>query len=482
MSIPFVPLYINGQAKPASTDAAFDVHNPYSNEVVTRAASASRQDCQDAVAAAVQAFRSWEHSLLAERRDIFLKAADLLRTERYKTKVLAAMTEEICSVEFLANFNVEIATGMLRYVAGMITELKGETFPSVKRGGHVIAQRRAQGVVLGIAPWNSPLVLSIRAMALPIICGNTVILKTSEVSPRVHYTVAELFEEAGLPHGVLNLVHMSREDAPARTAEIIAHPAVRSINFTGSDRVGRILAAEAAKYLKPCVLELGGKAPAVVLEDADIQTAARAITSSALLHSGQICMSTERVIVSRKVSEALTKAIVAEFSKFKSGGPGERIAAQFTAGSAEGIVSLLREAQAGGAKILLGNVSREGAVVQPHVVAGVKPGMRLWDRESFGPVTIIAEFDSIDEAIDLANATEYSLVGSVWTKDLNNAMDVAMRVRAGCMNVNGPTIHVEDAREHVGLGGASGYGTFSVESFTDVRMIVIHPSSPTSYP
>ncbi|EED85322.1 predicted protein [Postia placenta Mad-698-R] len=444
--IPFTPLYIDGRHRPANPPATFDVRNAYSGDVVTRAASASAQDCNDAVEAAVRAFPAWERSSYAERRDYFLKASELLKAEKYRKKFKEAFQQETCGVDYLVDLNLHITDSMLRWTASLVTELKGETFPSVIPGGQVVIHRRAQGVILGIAPWNSPLILTLRAMAIPMICGNTVVLKSSEVSPRTQYVIAELFHEAGLPAGVLNFVHASKDDVAARTFQLIAHPAVKKINFTGSDRVGRILAQEAAKYLKPCVFELGGKSPAVVLEDADIERAARAITSSTLVHSGQICMSTERVIVQRKVAPQLREALVKRFSQYRSGGPGEDLSAQFAEGSAENIVSMLQEAKDNGATFLVGDGTRAGANVHPHLVSGVKPGMRLWECESFGP-----KVDTVDEAVELANATNYSLAGAVWTKDVNSAMDVSMRIRAGCVNVNGPTFHVEDAREHGGL-------------------------------
>ncbi|KAH9920911.1 Aldehyde/histidinol dehydrogenase [Fomitopsis serialis] len=475
---PFAPLFIDGQARPASGDAKYEVHNPYSGELVSYAASASSKDCRDAVDAAVRAFPAWEKSSFGQRRDFFMRAAALLETDKYRAKVEEAIKAEIAATDFIVNLNLNMAAEMLRTLATLVTELKGETFPSHIPGGQVLVQRRAQGVVFSIAPWNSPVILTIRAAGYPIVCGNTVVLKTSEVSPRIQYVIAELFHESGLPNGVLNFIHTSRESAPARTAEIIAHPAVRKINFTGSDRVGKIIASEAGKYLKPCVLELGGKAPAVVLNDADVPRAARAITSSALVHSGQICMSTERVIVQRGVAAALKAALVTQFRKFKSGGPGEVLSAQFREDSAENVQNMLREAKQDGAGFLLGDGSREGAVIQPHIVTGVKPGMRLWERESFGP----REHDAADEAVELANATTYSLVGSVWTRDLNLALNVSSRIRYGCVNVNGPTIHVEDTREHGGLSGASGYGKFTVDAFTDSRLVVIHPAEPPPYP
>ncbi|OSX58877.1 hypothetical protein POSPLADRAFT_1151703 [Postia placenta MAD-698-R-SB12] len=482
MSVPFTSLYINGSECPASSQASFDVCNPFSGKLVTRAASASSEDCRRAVDAAADAFRTWEHSPLGVRRDFLLKAADLLATPKYREKAAAALKEETSAGDFLVEFNLQVAREWLRCIATLVAELKGESFQSTTPGGQVIAQRRAQGVIFAIAPWNAPLILAVRAVGYPIVCGNTVVLKCSEVSPRSQHIIAELFAEAGLPKGVLNVIHTSKEDAPARTAEIIANPAVKKINFTGSDRIGRIIAAEAAKHLKPCVFELGGKAPVIVLEDAEVELAAKAITFSALLFSGQICMSTERVIVQRGVAGRLTKALVAEFSKFKSGGPEERLGAQFSEGSAENIVSMLREAQEEGAKFLLGDGQRVGAVVQPHIVAGVRPGMRLWERESFGPVITLTEADTIDEAVELANATDYSLVAALWTKNVHIAMDVSMRVRTGCISVNGPTVHLEDAKDHTGLGGSTGYGRFSVSDFTDVRMVVLHGANPAPYP
>ncbi|KZT05339.1 ALDH-like protein [Laetiporus sulphureus 93-53] len=477
----FTPLYIDGQECSASSDACYEVQNSYSKEIVTLASSASSQDCQNAVDAAARAFNTWERVPLSAKRDYFLKAADLLETERYRAKVKLALQEETCAADFLVDFNLQVSVEWLRHIAGLVTQLKGESFPSTIPGGYVIAQRRAQGVILAVAPWNAPVILAVRAIGYPIICGNTVVFKTSENSPRTQFIIAELLHEVGLPKGVLNVVHISRENAPAMTSEMIAHPAVRKINFTGSDRVGRLIAAEAAKYLKPCVFELGGKAPVVVLEGADVPRAARAITFSALLHSGQICMSTERVIVQRQEAQNLIKALIEEFSKFKSGGPGERLSAQFTEASAAHIVAMLAEAKQNGARFLLGDGTRDGPVVQPHIVTDVKPGNALWDQESFGPVVVLVEVDTIDEAVDFANASDYTLVGALWTKDLNTAMDVSMRIRSGCVNVNGPTVHLED-RDHTGLGGGSGYSNFSVESFTDVRMVVIHPADAPPYP
>ncbi|KAH9944794.1 Aldehyde/histidinol dehydrogenase [Amylocystis lapponica] len=500
MTIPFTPLVIDGQDRHASTGKAFEVRNPHSGDVVGLAASASSEDCKDAVDAAARAFCTWEHVSISTRRAVFLKAASLLATERYAQKVKAALQEETAAVDSMVAFNLEQSTPSLAHIAGLVAQLKGETFPSDVPGGLVIAQRRACGVIFAIAPWNAPIYLTIRAVAIPIICGNTAVLKCSELSPRSQAIVVELLHEAGLPNGVLNFVAMPREDAPLRVAEIIAHPAVRRINvsspraahpdpsartlltahpqFTGSDTTGRLIAAEAAKHLKPCIFELGGKSPVIVLDDADVPRAARAIAHAVLMHSGQICMSTERVLVQRGAAPALAAALEAALGAARAGGPGAALSALVTPAAAANVAAMVAEARAAGARVVLGDGKADSAVVQPHLVAGVVPGMRMWERESFGPVVVLVEVASVDEAVELANATEYSLAAALWTQNVHTALDVAARIRAGCTSINGPTIHLELGRGLVGLGGASGYGHFDIDSFTDVRMVVVHPANP----
>ncbi|OSD04847.1 aldehyde dehydrogenase [Trametes coccinea BRFM310] len=485
MSLPFTPLFINGEWRPASGGESFEVRNPTTGKLVGTTASASTEDCAAAIEAAALAFQTWENSPLSLRRDILLKASDILASDEYKEKIMRAVNEETSATADTVVFNHMGPVNELRNFAGATTRLKGESFVSWIPGGQVFAQRKALGVVLSIAPWNAPIGLSLKSIVLPLVCGNTVVFKCSEVSPRTQSIVMEILDKAGLPKGVVNFIAASREDSPARVAQIIAHPAIRKINFTGSDTVGRLIAAEAAKYLKPCVFELGGKAPVVVLEDADISRAARAITSSALLHSGQICMSTERVIIQKGATEALIEQLKLLFKQIRAGDPQSdpsvTIGALFTQNSAENVINMIKEAVRDGAQVLIGDLKRDGAIVQPHIVAGVKPGMRLWDRESFGPVIALAVVDTIDDAVAAANASDYSLVAGLWTKDVHTAFDVASRIRAGCTNINGPTVHVEWMRSHGGLGGSTGYGRFMIDDWTDLRMMVLHPAKEPPY-
>ncbi|KAH9934270.1 aldehyde dehydrogenase domain-containing protein [Fomitopsis serialis] len=476
MPIPVTPLFIDGQERPSSTGASFEVRNPYSNEVVGRAAAASSDDCRDAVAAASRAFAAWEQTPPVMRASIFLKAADILETAEYREKHTVAVKDELAAADAIIGGDFMGSIMSIRETAAIIAELKGDNAPSLLAGGYAVVQRRAMGVIFAISPWNAPLALSIRACIVPILCGNTVVLKSSEVTPRTQ----ALAVEAGLPNGVLNLISTAKSEAPARVAEIIAHPAVRKINFTGGPRVGQAIAVEAARHLKPCVLELGGKAAVVVLEDADLETAAKAIVFGALLNSGQICISTERVIVQRSVAAQLLTAVKKQFSELRAGGPGCSLGPLFSEASAEHVVGLIRDAQNAGAEVLLGDGKRDGAVVQPHIVAKVTQDMKLWHNETFGPVVVFVEVDSVDEAVEKANDTEYTLMAALWTENVHTAFNVASRIRAGTININGQSVS-SDSRLG-GLGGPSGYGRFSVAEFTDTRNLFFHPSKPMIYP
>jgi len=406
-----------------------------------------------------------------------------LESEEWQKKAAASLRAEVAMPESHVIFNLRSAPGSLSNIACLVNELKGETLPSVIPGGQVFVQRRALGVVYSVVPWNAPLPLMIVSVALPLICGNTVVVRPSEICPHASSLVVDALHDAGLPAGVLNLLPMSAEITPTLTSEIIAHPAVRKIAFTGSDRVGRILAGEAAKHLKSCVFELGGKAPVVVLADADIEQASRAIVSGGLFFSGQICISTERVIVQRSVFEPLVAAIKKHIDSLTVGDPEQsHLSSLFTDRSADNIISMLKEAKEAGAELLLGNMEKAGpALLKPHVLTGVKTETRLWQRETFGPVLVVAAVDTVDEAVELANATDYSLAAAVWTNDLYNAMNVSRRIRSGSVSINGSTIHVEGTIGLSGLGGSSGYGRFNVENFTETRVITLHPPK-FSYP
>jgi vanillin dehydrogenase len=294
-------MLINGLAVSAEKGATFERRNPLDGSVATRAPAASEADAVAAVEAAAEAFKTWSQTGPSERRALLLKAADAL--EAKTPKFVEAVPAETGATGMWAGFNVMLAAGMIREAASLTTQIGGEVIPSDVPGSLAMGVRQPAGVVLGIAPWNAPIILGVRAIAVPLACGNTVVLKGSENCPRTHQLIVEAFQDAGFPAGVVNYVTNAPADAGKVVEAMIAHPAVRRVNFTGSTRVGKLIALTCAKYLKPVVLELGGKAPLVVLDDADLDDAVNAAAFGAFANSGQICMSTERIIVDRKVAD-----------------------------------------------------------------------------------------------------------------------------------------------------------------------------------
>lgn len=332
--------------------------------------------------------------------------------------------------------------------------------------------------------------LTARAIACPLICGNTVILKPSEFSPKSQHLVVRALTQAGLPAGCLNYLPSSPQDAPAVTEFAVKHPKVLRINFTGSDRVGRVIAGWAATCLKQCVLELGGKAPVLILDDANIEDAVEAVVFGALSNSGQICMSTERVIVHSSVADKFRSRLLERISTITYGNhmedPSVSMSGLYTASSCTRIVSLVKDAIAEGAELLIGDCTPSGpneSILGPHVLANVTPQMDIFQRETFGPIVCMTVANSDDEIIELANDSEFSLCASVFSQDVMRALRVAKQVRAGSCHVNGPTVYIEAPLPNGGTGGSSGYGRFGgisgVEEFTEKKIVSLAQSGMT---
>src|SRR5579883_3470020 len=305
-----IQMLIGGEAVGAAGGGVFERKNPFTGEIASRAPSGGVADARKAADAAAAAFESWAAIGPNERRGLLLKAADLLAGKASEFGRIVA--EETGATAPWGGFNVMLASQMLREAASMTTQIAGEVIPSDKPGTTALAIRQPCGVVLGIAPWNAPVILGVRAIAMPLACGNTVVLKASELCPATHSLIGQTMQEAGLPKGVVNVVTNAPADAAAVVEALIAHPAIKRVNFTGSTRVGRIIAELAGRHLKPALLELGGKAPLVVLDDADLDAAVNAAAFGAFAHQGQICMSTERIIVDEKVAYASVEALAGQ--------------------------------------------------------------------------------------------------------------------------------------------------------------------------
>jgi acyl-CoA reductase-like NAD-dependent aldehyde dehydrogenase len=361
-------MLINGLAVSAHGGATFERRNPLDGSVATRAPAASASDAVAAVEAAAAAFKGWGNSGPGERRALLNKAADAL--EAKTPAFIAAMAAETGASAMWAGFNVHLAAGMLREAASLTTQISGEVIPSDVPGSLAMGLRQPAGVVLGIAPWNAPVILGVRAIATPLACGNTVVLKGSENCPRTHQLIIEALQEAGLPPGVVNYITNAPADAGAIVEAMVAHPAVRRVNFTGSTRVGKLIAQTCAKHLKQCVLELGGKAPLLVLADADLDAAVAAAAFGAFANSGQICMSTERIIVDKSVADGFAVRFTKKAKSLPLGDPrGPQpvvLGSVVGMGTVEHCNALLDDALAKGAKLLCGG--RADSTLMPATV------------------------------------------------------------------------------------------------------------------
>ena len=458
--------------------------NPLTGEVASTAPAMKAADMAAIAARAGAAFPAWAAMGPNARRAVLTKAADNLAAKA--DAFVAAMMGEIGATRGWAMFNLGLAVGMVREAAALTTQIAGEVIPSDKPGCLAMALREPVGVILGIAPWNAPIILGVRAIAVPLACGNAVILKASEISPRTHSLIIDAFAEAGFPAGVVNIVTNAAEDAAEVVGALIDAPEVKRINFTGSTAVGRIIAKRAAEHLKPCVLELGGKAPLLVLEDADLDEAVKAAAFGAFMNQGQICMSTERVIVVDAVADAFASKFATKAGAMATGDPREGatpLGAVVDAKTVAHVNALIDDATAKGATLLTGGKA-DSVLMPATIVDRVTPDMSIYRDESFGPVTAMIRATDEADAIRIANDSDYGLSAAVFTRDTARGLNVARQIRSGICHVNGPTVH-DEAQMPFGGVGASGYGRFGgkagIDSFTELRWITIE-TQPGHFP
>jgi acyl-CoA reductase-like NAD-dependent aldehyde dehydrogenase len=453
--------------------------NPVTGKVASTAPAMTAAEANSVADRAADAFPAWSALGPNRRRALLNKAADAL--EAKAPQFIDAMMSEIGATQGWAGFNLMLAAGIVREAAAMTTQIGGEVIPSDKPGCIAMALREPVGVILGIAPWNAPIILGVRAIAMPLACGNTVVLKASEQCPRTHSLIVEAFGEV-LPKGTVNLVTNAPADAGEVVGALIDHTAVRRINFTGSTAVGKIIAKRAAEHLKPVLLELGGKAPLIVLEDADLDEAVKAAAFGAFMNSGQICMSTERIIVVDTIADAFVEKFAAKVGTMTVGDPREGkspLGAVVDQKTVDHVKDLIADAVGAGATQVNGGDSI-GVLMPAHVIDKVTPAMKLFREESFGPVVAVIRAKDEVEAIALANDTDYGLTASVFTRDTARGLRVARQIKSGICHINGPTVH-DEAQMPFGGTKASGYGRFGgkagLDSFTELRWVTIETQS-----
>ena len=445
----------------------------------------ARERARAAADAAAREFPAWSATPAAERRRLLERAGELLQERQHD--IASLIVHETGETIGWGMFNVEFGVAMLAYYASQAgAPEEAVDLPTHVPGRRAMAIRQPVGVVLSIAPWNAPVVLGVRAIGLPLAYGNTVILKASERCQRTHGAIVAALHDAGVPASAITLVVNDPEDAADTVGELIAHPAVRRINFTGSTRVGRIIAEKAGRHLKRVLLELGGNSPMIVLADADLDRAIAAATFGAFINQGQICMSTQRILVDRSIAGRFAEQMAERAQALNVGDPLDpqtQIGALLDDAAVRHVAELIEDATSRGAQVIAGGGS-QGLTFEPTVLTDVAPGMRIASEEAFGPLVAIMPVDGPDEAVTVANDNEYGLAASVFSGDTDAALAVARRLETGMCHINDATIN-EEPQSPFGGVKASGWGRFgghaALEEFTELRWITIQ-EAPRHYP
>ncbi len=472
--------FVGGEWAETGGGETFDDFDPFTGDVVARVAAGTREDARRAIDAASAAFEQWWHTPPAEKQRVLLKAADVL--ESRAEDVARWLTRETGATVGFAMFQLHFVPSLFRQAAALAYAPIGEVIPS-DYGQFAMGMRRPVGVLGAIAPWNAALILSARSIAAPLALGNTVVLKPSELSPYSGGLVwGEVFADAGLPAGVLDIVTHAPGEAGPIGDELVENPAVRRINFTGSTATGRRLAEAAGRQLKRVLLELGGYNPLIVLADADLEYAVNATAFGAFMHQGQICMSARRIIVERPIAEEFTERLAAKTAALKAGDPNEHdtvIGPLINEAALNTVRARVDEAVAKGARVLAGGEA-VGPCYAATLLADVPDDSDFARHETFGPVAAIDVVGSPDEAVERANATSYGLSAGLITQDADRGLALARRIDSGIVHVNDQTVADEPQMPFGGVKD-SGFGRFGgtavMDEFTELRWVTVTSGS-----
>ena len=472
--------YIGGDWVAANDGGTYDDTDPFTGDVFATVAAGGEDDARRAVDAAATAFPAWSLTPPAERQRIFLKAADLL--EARQMEIVESLARETgCSFGF-GMFQTIFVPNLFRQAAALAYAPLGQVIPS-DTGAFAMGIRKPVGVVGAFAPWNAALILSARSIAAPLALGNAVVLKPSEWSPFSGGLLwGEIFAEAGLPAGVLNIVTHAPGAAGPIGDVLIEHPAVRRLNFTGSSAVGRIIAEAAGRQLKRVVLELGGHNPLIVLDDADLEYAVNASAFGSYLHQGQICMSTRRIYVERPIADEFIERLAEKTRSLKVGDPKEHdtvIGPLISEQALATVKGRVEQAVAAGATVLAGGEA-VGPCFQATLLTNVPEDSEFALHETFGPVAAVEIVDNAEQAVEKANRTSYGLSAGIITTDSDRGFSLAQRIDSGIVHVNDQTVADEPQMPFGGVK-SSGFGRFGgqavVDEFTELRWVTISSGS-----
>ncbi len=474
-------LFINGEYVSSSTNTLIDDINPTTGEAFAKIHMASAEDIEAAISAADRAFKSWSKTSPKERETILNKAADIFDSKQEEIRELLAI--ETGSTFGKAMFEMGLTSEIIRTAASEAIRISGETHSSNHPGMFSYSVRKPLGVVGAITPFNVPIGLASKKFAFAMAAGNTVVVKPASATAACAIIFGEIFKEAGLPDGVFNVIPCSSSVLGEKFQE---DKRVKLITFTGSTEVGKKIAGSAAANLTKFTVELGGKSPIVILNDADIDFAVDTAAFGVYTHQGQICMAGSKVIVEEGIYEQFAAKFTEKVKTLKAGDPldpSNRIGPLIEEAQCGFIDGLIEDAVNKGAKVLTGN-SHEGCFYQATLLQDVTPDMRIYHEEVFGPVATIIKAKDIDHAIEMANDTEYGLSSAAVTNNLAHAKRLSEEIEAGMFHMNGPTIMDE---AHIPFGGVkdSGMGRegghFSIEEMTELKWITVEAPGDRHY-
>ncbi len=455
------------------------IKSPLEDTVIGMVHALTQKEVDTAIQLAKEAFRSWRDVPLNERAEILYKAANVLLEHMDEFTVL--LMKEVGKDRKSANSEITRTADFIRFTADTAKSIHGESiqgdnFSGFNKEKFAVVTREPIGVVLAISPFNYPINLATSKIAPALIAGNTVIFKPATTGSLCGIKLVEIFKEAGLPEGVLNIVTGRGNEIGDY---IVTHPDINFINFTGSTEVGLNISKKA--HMVPLLMELGGKDAAIVLKDADLVFAAKNIIAGAFSYSGQRCTAVKRILVVNEVADLLISHLKEEIQKLQTGNPLEKqvdVVPLINTKAADYVWELIEDAKAKGARLIYGG-KREGNLIYPTLFDYVTTEMRVAWEEPFGPVLPILRVNSVDEAIELANQSEYGLQSSVFTENLSDAFHVASKLEVGTVQINNKTERGPDHFPFLGVK-KSGIGTqgirYSIEAMTRIKATVINLS------
>lgn len=477
--------FIGGEWVDAATGRSYENRSPWTGEVLSQVAAGDGEDVQHAVEVAHASFRAWAACSPFQRQSVFLRAAAIV--ERRRAELLAALAVETGCGRRFGTVQIDLTVKMLQQAAQVSYLPTGQILPSDIPGTRAVAVRKPLGVVAAIAPWNASLTLAGRAITGPIAFGNSVVLKPSEESPYTGGAVwAEIFAEAGLPAGVLNVVNHAPGEASAMGDELLSNRHVRLINFTGSTPTGRRLAASAGSHLKRTMLQLSGQNALIVLADAEVDYAVEAAVYGAFLHQGQVCMCARRIYVEEPVAAEFTAKLAARAAGLPIGDPTDprtEIGPAINQWALAVLERRVDEAVAMGARVLAGGVAKPPCYTAT-VLVDVPDESELAQAETFGPIAIVESVDSAAAAVRRTNESEFGLVAAVITQDTYRGLELAESLDTGIVHVNDQPVNDEP---HMPFGGVkdSGWGRFGLafaeQEFTEMQWVTSR-SRPRVFP